>query len=628
MDPDGDIRAFQSWPCDGLCGTSALPRVVIDDLQYDGPGNDNDNPNVEWVRIKNVGRQPVDLLDWSFVSKPYVLYSTVSRVLHHNDTVTLSIGHGSDSQSAMYWGKDKSILNNEGDSIALVSRDGDVVACRAWGDDTCVETRSKGHDGTQSDFDGDGFDDLAVGVPGEDFGAKKNAGSVVVIPGKPGGVARGQGRVWSQKGTIAGRAQRGDRFGSSVVTGDFNGDGCDDLVAGSPGEDVSGIQNAGAVNVIYGSRTGLRKANNRSFVQGAVAGAPTKGDLFGSALATGDFNGDGHDDLAVGSPGDAVGGADNAGTVTIIYGSGVGLLATGSTTIVQSADGNGNGGPQAGDQFGTALSSGDFDGDGYGYDDLAVGTPREAVNGQAGAGQVDVLFGSASGVTQPNRQVFVQTNGGNGGVESGDGFGTALAAGDFDGDGYDDLGVGVPGERVNGHGGAGEVDVLRGTSAGLSTTGRRDFTQGGAIGESPGGSDHLGAALAAGDFDGDGFDDLIAGAPGENHRGATNAGVFHVFFVTADGVAVERDRLQAQRTSETGNHYAASLTVLDIDGDGRDDIVAGSARDNLSGGANAGSVEAVFGRSQAQSARSVITLSQNGSVPGKSERDDRFGQGL
>jgi hypothetical protein len=101
-----------------------------------------------------------------------------------------------------------------------------------------------------------------------------------------------------------------------------------------------------------------------------------------------------------------------------------------------------------------------------------------------------------------------------------------------------------------------------------------------------------------------------------------------VFFVTADGVAVERDRLQAQRTSETGNHYAASLTVLDIDGDGRDDIVAGSARDNLSGGANAGSVEAVFGRSQAQSARSVITLSQNGSVPGKSERDDRFGQGL
>lgn len=138
MGPDGDIRAFQSWPCDGICGTSALPRVVIDDLQYDGPGNDNDNPNVEWVRIKNVGRLPVDLLDWGFVSKPYVLYSTVSSVLHHNDTVMLYIGNGSDSQSAMYSGKEKSILNNEGDSLALISRNGDVVACRAWGDDACA----------------------------------------------------------------------------------------------------------------------------------------------------------------------------------------------------------------------------------------------------------------------------------------------------------------------------------------------------------------------------------------------------------------------------------------------------------------------------------------------------------
>jgi hypothetical protein len=203
-----------------------------------------------------------------------------------------------------------------------------------------------------------------------------------------------------------------------------------------------------------------------------------------------------------------------------------------------------------------------------------------------------------------------------------------VATGDFDGDGCDDLGVGVPGERVNGHGGAGEVDMLRGTSSGLSTTCRRDFTQSGAIGESPGGGDHLGDALAAGDFDGDGFDDLIVGAPDENHGGATDTGVFHVFFGTADGVAVALDRLKAQSTSEAGNYCAASLTALDIDGAERDGIVAGSARDNLSGGADAESVEAVSGRSHGHSTRSAIMLSQDDSVPGKSERDDRFGQSL
>ncbi|MFV2040010.1 MAG: lamin tail domain-containing protein, partial [Acidimicrobiales bacterium] len=301
LDPDGDMRAFQNWPCDGICRGGALPRLVIDEVQYDGPGNDSENPNVEWVRIRNVGTGAVDLRDWSFVTKPYVIYSATSRVLRHGETLTLYIGEGTNTPTTMYWGKTKSILNNEGDSIALVSPAGDVAACRAWGDDTCAETRARGFERASSDFDGDGYDDLAVGVPGEDFGTRKNAGSVVVIPGRANGIARSRGKVWSQRGKIAGTPATSDRFGEALAVGDFDGDGYDDLAVGVPGEDVGGNNDAGSVNVIYGSASGLATTRNAALTQtdGKSSGAE-RGDEFGSALTSGDFDGDGYDDLAVG----------------------------------------------------------------------------------------------------------------------------------------------------------------------------------------------------------------------------------------------------------------------------------------------------------------------------------------
>ena len=94
----------------------------------------------------------------------------------------------------------------------------------------------------------------------------------------------------------------------AAVQGDFNGDGFADLAVGAPGEDL-GSPDAGAVNVLYGSAAGLTSAGNQFWHQNSpgIAERADAGDLFGSALAAGDFNGDGFDDLAIGVPAEDVG---------------------------------------------------------------------------------------------------------------------------------------------------------------------------------------------------------------------------------------------------------------------------------------------------------------------------------
>jgi hypothetical protein len=119
---------------------------------------------------------------------------------------------------------------------------------------------------------------------------------------------------------------------------DFNGDGYADLAIGVPKEGINGKAEAGLVNIIYGSASGLSAtstADQRFFqdysagtVASNIADVSEAGDHFGSAIATGDFNGDGYTDLAVGVPGEDLGSIADAGAVNVIYGSASGLSAT------------------------------------------------------------------------------------------------------------------------------------------------------------------------------------------------------------------------------------------------------------------------------------------------------------
>lgn len=254
-----------------------------------------------------------------------------------------------------------------------------------------------------ADFNGDGFGDLAIGAPGESVGAQGLAGAVNIVYGSGSGLVEEGNQIWTQSAPgveslqTLGDSETGDRFGSSLAVGDFNGDGFTDLAVGVPYEDVGKIVNAGAVNIIYGGGGGLKVAQDQIWTQ-AAPGNPSlqlpwdaRGNVFfGEALAAGDFNGDGRDDLAIGTPFE-----DSArGAVYVLYGAagGLGFNPQRWTLNIPGVPGTGD----ILDRFGAALAAGDFNGDGR--DDLAVGVPGDMAGSRVGAGAVVVLAGASGGL--------------------------------------------------------------------------------------------------------------------------------------------------------------------------------------------------------------------------------------
>jgi hypothetical protein len=284
------------------------------------------------------------------------------------------------------------------------------------------------------------------------------AGAVNVFYGSANGLpATSQVRLQSNP-------ENSDRFGSALDAGLFNDDDVMDLAVGAPGETVGGRPDAGAVSVFYGSAGGL-PATSQTLLQGN----PELGDRFGTALVAGFFNAD-QGDLAVGAPGEDVGGAGGAGAVSVFSGT-PGGLPTSSRVLLQANS-------EVGDQFGSALAAGFFD---TGPSDLAIGAPFEDLGGATDAGAVNVVYGSNTGLVGRNQTLTQDSPGVVGTAEPGDLFGVALARGiflnNFNGDGFADLAIGAAGEDVGAATDAGAVNVQYGSSTGLPGPGGQLFTQ-------------------------------------------------------------------------------------------------------------------------------------------------------
>ena len=372
---------------------------------------------------------------------------------------------------------------------------------------------------------------------------------------------------------------------------DFDDDSHADLAVGVPFENVGALADAGALNVLYGTGSGLTATRDQLWVQDDLsADISEELDLFGDALAAGDFDGDGAIDLAVGVPWEDIGTAIYGGAVHVLYGlRGVGLTETGNQLWHQDSPGIG-GAAETDDEFGTSLAVGDFDGDGY--DDLAVGAMREDIGLANDAGAVNVIYGGSGGLASIDDQVWWEGENGLGGTpEAVDWFGFALVGGDFDGDGYDDLAVGIPREDVAGVMESGEVVILYGTSQGLSAADSQAWAQGrDGVPDAPEEQDFFGWELGSGDFNGDGFADLGIGAPSENLVGAVVA-----LYGSVDGLTGTGTGIWAQVESEEGCQFGSSLVAGDLDGDGHDELVVGIPWEDLGSILDAGAVEILHG---------------------------------
>jgi hypothetical protein len=391
------------------------------------------------------------------------------------------------------------------------------------------------------DVNGDGYDDVIVGAYRYDNG-QLDEGRAFAYYGSAGGPSAVPD--WTAESD-----QPSSQFGYSVAgAGDVNGDGYDDVIVGGPSFN-NGQEYEGRAFAFYGSAAGLNAIPNWT------AEPDRRAAFFGGSVATvGDVNGDGYDDVIVGAAGYDNGEFDE-GRAFAYYGSAAGLSATPNWTAESDKAFSSFGGSVAG--------AGDVNGDGY--SEVIVGAALYN-NGQLRQGKAFAYYGSGTGLSaapnwtaEPNRE---RTN-----------FGVSVAgAGDVNGDGFDEVIVGDNGYNA-GQLRPGKAFAYYGSAAGLSATPNWNA-------ESDQQDANFGFSVAgAGDMRGDGFDDVIIGAYSYDN-GQIDEGRAFSYCGSAAGLRRRACSISEsnQASSQFGRSVAGAG---DVTGDGYDDVIVGApAYDN------------------------------------------------
>jgi Ca2+-binding RTX toxin-like protein len=448
------------------------------------------------------------------------------------------------------------------------------------------------------DINADGFGDILIGSPGQ----YSKRGASHLVYGDASGFAPTIELAFlnGADGFEMSGELTEDYSGHSVLgAGDVNGDGLDDILISAPRRDNAGF-NAGACYLVFGTTSGFAGTvflSSLNGVPGFEIGGEWSQAFAGGTISAGDVNGDGLNDIVIGSSG-LSGYGIAPGSTHVIFGTTAGFAPNLNLGTLSGPDGFEIVGETSHDRFGRSVcAAGDINGDGY--DDLVIGAYWSNVNANK-AGSAYVVFGQPS---VPSATFEVSSlNGANGfqinGEAAIDYTGYVVSMGDFNGDGYDDMLMGALARDINGAN-AGAAYVVFGQASGFGAN-LNLFTLNGTDGFEINGEtagDRFGVCVSvAGDVNGDGYDDILVGADFRNSRD----GAAYVIFGKASGFAANLDVSSLDgtngfRINGDGGRFGQFVSGAgDVNGDGFDDIIVGAL--NFFDGANSvGASYVVFG---------------------------------